>query len=83
MNDIKINIFCKKLSAMYHKIVGISDNTILIHFQDNDIQLFNKEISGYIFIETLQNIIFLEVEWFYYVKNIDLILFKNVFLINI
>ena len=61
-DDIKVDIFCKKISTMYHKIVGISDNIILIHFADNDIQLFNKEISGYILIETLQNIIFLEVE---------------------
>ena len=60
-DDIKINIFCKKLSTIYHKIVGISDNTILVHYEDNDIQIFNKEISGYIFIETLQNIIFLKI----------------------
>lgn len=61
-NDIKINIFCKKLCSTYHKIIGISNNSILIHYEDNEVQMFNKEISGYIFIETLQNIIFLKVE---------------------
>ena len=61
-DDVKINIFCKKLSTTYHKILGISDNMIIIHYEDNNIQIFNKDISGYIFIETLQNIIFLKVE---------------------
>jgi hypothetical protein len=60
-DDIKINTFCRKISTIYHKLIAISDNNIIIHYEDTNIDAFDKNISGFIFIETLQNIIFLKV----------------------
>jgi len=60
-DDIKINTFCKKISTIYHKLISLSDNNIIIHYEDTNIDTFDKNISGFIFIETLQNIVFLKV----------------------
>ena len=56
-NNIEINNILKKISSKMHKIIDINNNEIVI---ENNDSIFDINVSGYIYFESLQHFIYLK-----------------------
>jgi len=56
-NNIEINNILKKISSKMHKIIDINNNEIII---ENNDSIFDINVSGYIYFESLQHFIYLK-----------------------